>query len=163
MIDTAKVTDYRELRFESIGDIRRELEGIERAHRAGTLRATGNWTPGQNFAHLAAFVNYAYDGYPPELANPPWIIRTILKLMKKKFLYKRMPRGVKIPKIPSGTTGADDVSFEVGIARLRAGLDRLEKAPPTAPNVIFGPMTHEEWRSMHQRHCESHLGFLHPK
>jgi hypothetical protein len=162
-VDTAKVTDRRPLRFNSIADIRRDLTALEAGHRAGTLRTTGNWTAGQNLAHLAAFISYAYDGYPPELRQTPLWIRLILRVMKKRFLYKTLPVGVKIPGIKAGTTGQDDVPFEEGLTRLRSALARLEAAHPDRPNPIFGVMTHPEWMSMHCRHCELHLSFVHPK
>lgn len=162
-VDTAKVADRRPLRFSSIADIRRDLDALEAGHRAGTLRTSGNWTAGQNFAHLASFISYAYDGYPPELSNPPWYIRFILRFMKKRFLYKGLPVGVKIPGIKAGTVGQDDVSFEEGLTRLRSALARLEAAPPDRANPIFGPLSHPEWTSMHCRHCELHLSFVHPR
>lgn len=162
-VDTAKITDRRPLRFNSIADIRRDLDAVEAGHRAGTLRTSGNWSAGQNLAHLAAFINYAYDGYPKELSNPPWYIRLVLKLMKKRFLYKGLPVGVKIPGIKAGTVGQDDVSVEEGLTRLRSALARLEAAPPDRPNPIFGLLSHPEWMSMHCRHCELHLSFVHAR
>lgn len=162
-VDTKKVTDRRALRFASLADVRRDLEVLEAGHRAGTIRTTGNWTAGQNFAHLAAFIMYAFDGYPKELSNPPWLIRTIVRFMKKRFLTKPIPVGFKIPKIPGGTVGADDVPTEEGLTRLRAAISRLEAAPPDRPNPIFGPMSHPEWMMMHCRHCELHLSFVHPR
>lgn len=162
-IDTKAVTDRRSLAFNAFADIRRDLDALEGGQRAGTLRAAGNWTPGQIFTHLAAFINYPYDGYPPELAHPPLMIRLILKVMRKKFLHGRMPAGVKIPRIPNGTMGMRDVPFDEGLGILRRALDRLEKSPPNAPNPIFGPLSHEDWMSIHKRHAELHLSFLHPK
>ncbi|MEK6703314.1 MAG: DUF1569 domain-containing protein [Planctomycetota bacterium] len=162
-IDTTKVTDRRSLRFATLADLRKELDALEAAHRAGTLRTTGNWTPAQNLAHLAAFINYAYDGYPPTFPKPPWFIKLILKFMKKKYIHTGMPVGVKIPKVPGGTVGADEMPFESALSRFRKAISRLEQSPPATPNVIFGPLSHDEWKSMHSRHAELHLGFLHHK
>lgn len=162
-VDTKHCSDRRPLRFDSLADVRRDLEALEQACGADTLRYSGNWTPGEIYTHLAAFINYAYDGYPPGFPKPPAIIKLILKLQKKKFLHKGLPAGVKIPGVPGGTVGAEKVPPAAGLARLRAALDRLERHAPTAPNIIFGPLTHEEWRCMHQRHCELHLSYLHPK
>ncbi|MCC6428402.1 MAG: DUF1569 domain-containing protein [Phycisphaerales bacterium] len=162
MVNT-KTAEFRQLRFTSFADVGRDLDGLEAAHRAGTLRQTGNWTPGQIFTHIAAFMNYAYDGYPPELSGPPWIVRFIMKFFKNRYLYKGMPRGVRIPGVPTGTVGADDVSFEEGAARVRAALARMDRTEPTRPNPLFGPMRHEEWKAMNTRHCELHMGYLHPR
>jgi hypothetical protein len=160
--DTSKVADRRVLTFASFAEVGADLDRLEAAERAGTLRHTGNWTPGQVFTHLAAFMAYPFDGYPPELANPPWIIRFILKLSKGRYLYKRMPAGLKIPGIPAGTVGARDVPCAQGLAELRRHMQRLDQIAPSNPSPIFGPMTHEEWKSLNLRHCELHLGFLHP-
>lgn len=163
VVDTSKVTDRRALNFATFAEIRRDLEALEAAHRAGTLRTTGNWKPGQVLSHIAAFMSYPYEGYPAELGTPPWLIRVILKAQKNKFIHKRMPVGVKIPGVRGGTVGADDAPFEQASARLRSAMDRMEKAPPAINNPIFGPLTHEEWMQMQCRHAELHLGFLHPR
>lgn len=159
-IDTTKVTGRRSLRFASLTDLRKDLDALEAAQRAGTLRTTGNWSPAQNLAHLAAFINYAYDGYPPSFPNPPWFIKLFLKFMKNKYLNAGLPVGVKIPKVPGGTIGADEMPFPDALARMRKAVSRLEQSPPAKPNIIFGPLSHDEWKSMHLRHAELHLSFL---
>ncbi|HYF15757.1 MAG TPA: DUF1569 domain-containing protein [Phycisphaerales bacterium] len=160
-VDTKKA-ERRALRFEDYDAVRRELDALEAAHLAGTLRATGNWTPGQVCAHLAFFMNAALDGYPRELSGPPAFVRVLLKLAKNRYLRKGLPVGVRIPRVPGGTVGAEAVGFEEGLSRLRAACARLERHAPTRPNPVFGPMTHEEWKAINLRHCELHLGFVHP-
>ncbi|MBL8990632.1 MAG: DUF1569 domain-containing protein [Phycisphaerae bacterium] len=161
-VNTKSVAGYRALRFGSIGDLLAEARRCAEAERRGSLRRLGNWSAGQIFAHLAAFMNYPYDGYPPTLGSPPWIIRVILKRFKNKYLYRSLPRGVRIPKVPGGTVGADDVSTDEGLARLEAAAARLQRQPPATPNLIFGPLTHDEWMNLHCRHAELHLGYLVP-
>ncbi len=160
-LDTGKSTDRRPIKYQSLADLRQDLNALEAAHQAGRLRQTGNWTPGQIFTHLAAFINFAYDGYPKAL-QPPWIIRMFLRLKTKGYINDRMPAGVRIPGIPTGTVGADDVPFEEGLTRLRAAIDRLDGTPPTIESPAFGPMTHEESKKINLRHAELHLSFLHP-
>lgn len=162
-IDTKRVTDRRPLRFNSLADLRADLNTLEAAHLADTLRTSGNWTPGQNLAHLANWISYPYDGYPQGLGKPPPLIKFVLKFMKNKFLYGKLPVGFKIRNVPGGTAGADDIPFDQALARFRHQLDRLDAAPPSIPNPIFGHLTHDEWRTMHCRHAELHLSFLHPK
>lgn len=152
----------RSLRFEDFNAIRRELETLEAAQRGARLSTSGNWTPGQNLSHLAAFVKYPYDGYPPELANPPWFIRLITKMMKNRLIHKSMASGFHIPGIPAGTTGMVDAPFEQALSDYRAALSRMEKGPPGIPNPILGPLTHEEWKLLQCRHAELHLSFLQP-
>jgi Protein of unknown function (DUF1569) len=162
-VDTAKVTDRRTLRFETFADVRRDLDALASAHRAGTLRTAGNWTPGQILSHLAAFMEYPFDGYPPELPSPPKILALLLRFMKNKYLYKGLPVGVKIPGIPAGTVGQTDAPFDDALKRLRSAIDRLNAVAPAGPNPVFGVMTHDEWKAMNLRHCELHLSFLHPR
>lgn len=161
-VDTSKVSDRRRLRFTTLADLRADLATLERGEIAGSLRASGNWTPGQIFSHLAAFIEFAYDGYPPELSNPPWFIKALLRLRKRAMLAGGLPAGVKIPGIRGGTVGADQAPFPAALARLRRALDRLEQTAPSVPNPVFGPLAHSEWITLHLRHAELHLGFLHP-
>lgn len=159
-VDTAKVTQRRRLRFNTLDEVRRDAEQLVAAERAGRLRRSGNWTLGQIFGHLAAFIDYAYDGYPPSLANPPWFVKLFLRMRKNKFLRGPLPAGVKIPRVKGGTTGAEPIPTDEGYAKLTRALERLAAAPPAAPNIVFGPLTHEQWCALHQRHAELHLGFV---
>lgn len=161
-VNTKRTAEFRTLKFASIAEVRREVERLGEAGRAGSLRCSGNWTAGQTFGHLATWISYPYDGYPPELQNPPWLIKVILKCKKKTLMRGPMPRGVRIPKLKGGTMGTEPLTPEEGLSRLLRELDRLEAAPPSRPNPIFGPLSHDEWKTMHIRHAELHLGFLHP-
>lgn len=160
-IDTGKLTTRRKVRYESIADLRRDLDAIEAAARAGTLKPVGNWTAGKNLTHIAAFIDYGYDGYPAEISNPPWFVKLFLRMMKKSMLRKGFQAGVKIPKIPGGTIGGSDVPAEVGVAALRKALDRLEAAPPRFDSPAFGALSREDGIAMTLRHAELHLSFLH--
>lgn len=158
-VDTAKVTDRRKLRFNSIAEVRADLDRIAAAERAGTVRPSGNWTTGQVLGHLATWAEFAFTGTP---LSPPWFIKVVLKFRKNKYLNGGLPSGVKIPKVEGGTLGTEPMPFDAAMARYRASLDRLEREAPTKPNVIFGPLTHEEWIKLNLRHAELHLSFLHP-
>lgn len=142
--------------------MRRDLDAIEASHRRGTLTRTGNWSEGEIFTHLAAFIEYGYDGYPRQV-SPPWIIAALfIRPRKKRYLRDGMPAGVKIPGNPRGTTGMEDVPLEQGLSRLRGALDRLEKTDPPVHSPAFGPMTHDEKIALTLRHGELHQGFLMP-
>lgn len=150
---------YRKLRFNSIAEVNRELDNIAELNRTGRLLTSGKWTPGQIMAHLAAWIEYGYDGYP--LKSPPWFIRWFLRLRLPKMLESGMPRGVKIPGIPGGTVGADDMPTDAGIARLRKAFKRLddrEEALHDSP--AFGKMSHDDRIRLNLRHAELHLGHL---
>jgi hypothetical protein len=158
-VNTGAVRDRRPLRFDTFEQMWADVERIVASERAGTLRRTGNWKVGQTFGHLAAFINFAYDGYPK---RPPLLIRLLVKPMKRKFIHGSLPAGVKIPGAEGGTWGIEPLSVDDGVRVLRAAWDRLRASPPTKPNPIFGPLTHDEWQQMHLRHAELHLSFLHP-
>jgi hypothetical protein len=156
LIDTKRV-QRRELRFRSLDDLEAELSRIESAERRGVLRTLGNWTPGQILGHLATWVGFTYEGNP---LRPPWLIRMVLKGRKGRYLGEGLPAGVRIPKVPGGTLGTDPLPFDEGLVRYRTRLEQLRRETPVRPNVIFGPLTHEEWIRLHLRHAELHLGFL---
>jgi hypothetical protein len=160
MADTAKVQDRRKLRFQSIGDLVADLDRIVAAERAGTVRRTGNWTAGQAFGHLAAWINYAYEGFPMKV---PWLIRFLVRRKKATYLKEGMPAGVRIPRVPNGTFGTAVLGTEDGAAQLREALRRLQdREPAKFESPAFGPMSMEERIALNLRHAELHLSFFHP-
>lgn len=157
-IDTGKV-HRRPLRFASIDDALAEIDRIVAADESGKLTKLGNWTAGQNLAHVAAWLDYGYSGFP--LKPPPWFIRVIIRMQKKKYLRDGFPSGVRIPNVENGTVGQDDVSTAEGAARLRRAFERLRSGePPKFDSPAFGPMSLEERIQLNLRHAELHLGFL---
>lgn len=159
-VNTSEVSEFRKLRFESIGDLRKEVDRLVAADAAGKLRRTGNWSVGQVFGHLAAWINYGWDGYPMRV---PWFIRLILKMRVKKMLRDGMPRGVKIPNTPGGTYATEALSTEEGAARLKKALERLQAGEVAKfDSPAFGPLSHEDRIRLNIRHAELHLGYLHP-
>ncbi len=158
-VDTAQVRDHRRLQFNTVDDLRAEIERIVASEQAGTLRRTGNWTAGQAFGHLAAWINFAYDGYPMKL---PWFIRPFVRRKLKQYLAGRMDAGVRIPRVAGGTYGTEVLPTEEGAARLRAALGRLEREPARCDSPAFGKLPEEQRIKLNLRHAELHLGFLHP-
>ncbi len=159
-MNTAKVTDRRQLRFGSVEEALGEVDRIEAAGRDGRLRQSGNWTAGQIMGHVASWINYPYEGFP--IKRAPWPIRVMLKMMKGKMLREGLSAGVRLPGAPEGTYGVEKLSTEEGAARLRAALKRLASDEPTNhDSPAFGPMSHEERIALNLRHAELHLSFLH--
>ncbi len=158
-VDTRTVPDYRVLRFNSVDDCVTEVQRIRAADQDGTLRAMGNWTPGQILAHVASWIEYGYDGFP--IKPPPFFVRWLLRLRLRKMLEGGMPRGVRIPRVEGGTTGMDDIQVSQGAERLLHALERLkagEEAKFDSP--AFGPMSHEDRIKLNLRHAELHMGYL---
>jgi hypothetical protein len=157
-VETKKV-QRRKLRFESIDDVLAEIDRIELADRDGSLKCLGNWTPGQVFSHVAAWIEYGYDGYP--IKSPPFFLRWILGLMVGKMLRDGMSPGVRIPGIPNGTVGMEPAPTTDAAERLRKAFLRLkrgESAPYDSP--AFGKMSHEDRIRLNLRHAELHMSFL---
>jgi hypothetical protein len=151
----------RVLRFESIDEVLADVDKILAADRAGTLKAIGNWRPGQVLAHLAAWIEYGYVGYP--VKRPPWFIRFILKRMLPGMLKKGMSPGVKIPGVAGGTTGQDDQPTEQAAERLKTAWLRLKNGEQcTYDSPGFGAMSHEDRIRLNLRHAELHQSFLLP-
>jgi len=162
-VNTAKVRvspgSARELRFANLDEMLAEMERIAAADREGRVTRLGNWDAGTNFGHLATWIDYSFEGFPPKL-NPPWIIKFILKFQKSKFIKGPMPRGVKIPGIENGTFATEVVPLEEGVVHLRSSIERLKRERPTQKSVLFGEMTHQEWISGTLRHAELHMSYL---
>lgn len=159
---TQTAAPRRALRFDSITQVRDELDRLERAESENRLQTLGAWTPGQVYGHLAGWIGFCFDGYPPQVKAPAWLAM-LLRLGKNKFLRDPLKPGVRIPRIPGGTLCTEALPSREGLARLRAALDRLDRTAPTHPNPIFGPLTHDEWIRLHLRHAELHLSFLSPQ
>jgi hypothetical protein len=158
-VDTGKVAGRRQLRFESIDEMMAEVDRLVQAEKAGRLKRVGNWTLGQALGHLAVWAEYSYSGAP---LKPPWFIKLILRLRKQKFLHRPMRAGVRIPGVKGGTLATELMPLEEALGRFQRVMTRLKTEAPMAPNVIFGPLTHDEWIAINLRHAELHLGFLIP-
>lgn len=157
-IDTCTVK-RRRLCFKSLNDLHDDLAHIERASEQGTLVVKGNWTLGQILAHLAAWIEYGWDGYP--VKPSPLFLRWILKFVLKRYLRFGLPTGLRIPGVKEGTTGQHDVPLEEGLARLRRCIERLKSGEPARfSSPAFGPMTEEDRIQFNLRHAELHLGFV---
>lgn len=160
-IDTGKVQGRRVLRFTSSAELFRDVDQLVAAERAGKLTHLGNWTLGQTLGHLASWISYGFDGYPPNLKTP-WWLRLLMKFMKNKFMNSPLPAGFKISGIEGGTLGTDPLSTDEGLTRLKAAWARLDAGPPAKPNPVFGQLTHMEWKKLHLNHAALHLGFHKP-
>lgn len=152
-------TQHRELHFANVADCLRELERIEAAHDAGALVTTGNWTAGENLSHLAAWIEYGYDGYP--IKSPPFFVRWMLKRGLKRMLAKgKMSPGVKIPGIAGGTVGQEQMETKAALERFRAALARMQSEPTIHHSPAFGKLSDEDRIKLNLVHAQLHLGFL---
>lgn len=159
---SSRSVERRALRFNSIDELMRELDRIIAAENTGTLRRTGNWTTGQIFGHLAAWINYGYEGFPPG-AHPPFFVRWIVKFLKNKIIHGGMRPGMRIPRTKDGTFGTEVLSTDEGASRLRAALMRLkDREPVKFHSPALGPLSDDDRIAVQLRHAELHLSYLHP-
>ncbi|MBL9002505.1 MAG: DUF1569 domain-containing protein [Phycisphaerae bacterium] len=162
-VDSKKVVGRRILRFRTPADARADAESLAALDHAGQLRQLGNWTLGQALGHCAAWIGYAYEGYPAGFRLPPLPIRWVARLMIRGFIRKPMPVGFRMRGTTDGTFGTEVLPTVIGQDRFRVQWVRLEKFPPEKPNPIFGPLEHDDWVAMHLRHAELHLSFFVPR
>jgi hypothetical protein len=160
-VNTKRVKDRRQIRFENFGDAIRDAETLAEAQRRGTLRATGNWSLGQAIGHVATWARFPLDGYPT-IPRPPWFIRLMVPLFKGAFINKGMPPGVSIGDLPNGTLGTEPMDSDVAIRNLRESFGRLERETPIDSNPLLGQLSHDEWIKLNLRHAELHFSFFHP-
>ncbi|MGD0463628.1 MAG: DUF1569 domain-containing protein [Tepidisphaeraceae bacterium] len=158
-METPASRQRRTLHFTTIDEITRDAEKLAAAERKGQLRQLGNWTLGQACGHLAAWINFGFDGTPVKI---PWIIRFFARPTRKRYIYKPMNPGGRLPKIAGGTLATDVLPTEEGLSRLRRACNRLNADAPKLPNPVFGRLKPDEWRNLHMRHAELHLSFLRP-
>ena len=150
----------RTLHFTTIPQAIAEADRLAAADRAGKLTQLGNWTFGQNLGHLASWGDYSFDGPPMKI---PAILRMFIRPFRRRFLYKPMSPGSRLPKVQAGTYGTELLSTDEGLSRFRTNFNRIAAECPTKPNILLGPLTHDEWINLHLRHAELHLSFLQPE
>jgi hypothetical protein len=156
-ISPNNATQRRTLHFTRIDQVLADVNQLADAERRGTLKMLGNWTFGQSLDHLASWVDYSYDGVPLKIpVFIPWIARPL----RKRFLYKPMKPGSRIPKVPGGTLAIDVVASVPALDHFRKAFERLAISPPDKPHAVFGKFTHEEWIAQRLRHSELHLSFM---
>ncbi|MEO1718560.1 MAG: DUF1569 domain-containing protein [Planctomycetota bacterium] len=150
----------RDLSFGTFADLEAELAKLREAHHAGTLRVSGNWTPGQVLGHLAKWMGWYLDDAFPFTA--PGFITFFGKLFRKQIISKPFKPGLRF-KPKTGDLGGDpEYSFEEGWDKLQAQLDRVRAGESLAcMTPLVGAITHDEALRLHLNHAMLHLSFLH--
>jgi hypothetical protein len=154
-VDTAKVQGRRKVAYTSLGEVLADAEHLS----AGEIKALGNWTPGQVFAHLARTFNGSIDGLG---FHVPWYFRLMGRVMKKQMLKGDMPPGFRLPADAAVQLVPGPTSVDEGLAALRAAIERQEREPNRVLNPVLGALTREEWIQLHLKHAALHMSFLAP-
>ena len=152
--------DRRTLVFDTVNDVIEEVNRIRAADANQTLSVSGTWTAGEILTHLAAWIDYGYEGFP--IAPPNWLVRQMLKFFLKGVLENGMKPGVKIPGVQGGTIGQEKVDTETACQRYLVAINRLASSEPVKyPSPAFGDMSPQKRVKLNLRHAELHLGFVH--
>jgi hypothetical protein len=154
-VDTRTVANRRQLHFDTPADI---LADVERLNQ-GPVKALGNWSGGQVLKHLALVMHGSIDGIP---TRPPWVMRVLGRMLKKRVLRKGMPPGYRLPPEAAQALVPPATSWDEGLAVFRQAVQRLQTEAHREPSPFLGPMTREDWDQLHCRHAELHLSFLLP-
>lgn len=156
----ARTRDWQPASFRTLDELRAELDAVEGAERAGTLRATGGWSPGQILEHCGKLMRFSFDGFGEACA--PWILRVVGSTLFKPRLGKgQMKPGIKLPKSAAVLLPRDSVPFDEGMGLIRSQLARVAAGETmTEDSPVLGKMTHEQWVLLHLDHCRMHMGFL---
>ncbi len=154
-VETGKVAGRRPLHFSNYD----ELLDCARKLSQGPTRQLGNWSLGQICKHLAVTIDSSMDG---PAFKPPFLLRLVGPLLKKRFLSRPMQSGFKLPKtagklLPPETTTAD------GLEHLERSVARLDQVPARAPHPVFGKLSRDQWDQLQFRHGELHLSFIEPQ
>ena len=150
-------TARRLLHFDTVDGVLADVDRLAAADAAGTLTTSGRWTFGQAVNHLATWADFAYDGTPIDFPLP---MRLLMRVFKRRLLYKPMRPGARIPRVPGGTLATDVVRSAAAVGHFRRSFARLRDEPSTQPHKATGPLTHAEWVALHLRHAELHLSFF---
>lgn len=119
----------------------------------------GQWSAGQIFDHLARAIDCSFDGFG--FRAPLWI-RLLVKPFRNSALVRPMRAGFQLPNRAAVLLPADAVPVEDALRRLEHSVRRLQTEDPLHEHPVLGRLTPEEYRRLHLRHSELHLGFIVP-
>lgn len=163
MIDTSQVRGRRVLHFATLEALLADARALAAADLAAPprLRRLGNWTLGQCLNHLAAWIEYPYIGYPPELVIPDEM-KANARAIKHELMTRTMNPGERLTGLDAGTLATEVVPTETGLTRLESAAAKLRTGDPPIPDPAFGLVTAHEWTEINLRHADLHLSFFVP-
>jgi uncharacterized protein DUF1569 len=146
----------RKLHLHSLDDILNDAKTFA----APGLNQIGNWTPSQIVGHVAAVIDSSVEGFTFKLPVP---VRLLGRLMRRWFLAKGFPAGIKMPgNVPTAFKPPADLSIQQAIEQLASSIDKANQKRMNAASPVLGKINHEQWVQLHCRHAELHFSFLSP-
>ena len=162
MVDTKRVVERRDLHFDALADILRDVEQLAAvtSETGESICADGNWTPAQIVEHITFFINGAINGFS---FQAPLVFRIMGKFLRGRLLNKPMSPGIKLPANMSVVLPDPQTTWDDAASAIRSAVGRIEAGERmTQPSPLLGAMTHEDWVKMNCRHAEMHFSFMHP-
>ncbi|MBX3414663.1 MAG: DUF1569 domain-containing protein [Pirellulales bacterium] len=151
------VVARRKLHFNSFDEVLAEAERLN----AGTYQTLGNWTLPRAVGHLGQAMIGCVDGTPFFV---PWWMRLAGRVYFRRRLLREFPSGFKLPRrAEAKLVPQEELSFDEGMQRLRAGLARLAETDHRIPHPLIGKLSVDQWNTFHLRHAELHLSFFVPE
>lgn len=159
-----KTARRRLVSYASLADLSKDLDKVEAAHRAGTLKPLGNHQPGPVLGHIAIAIRGSFDSLAALNRAAPLWLRVIGPLVKSRVLSSPLRPGVRMSPAAEAALWDHTLTFERALDLLRTQVSRLGApgASPSATHPIFGNLTPAEWQTFHLRHAELHMSFLQP-
>ena len=151
----------RELRFSSLDQVKSDVLNLQ----AKGYTKAGNWDLSQMANHLADWMSFPIDGFPP-MPFPIKILIGIMRVVQGKSLYKKFVEKQRMsegqPTSPITVHAASDENESV--RRFLATVDRLASyRGPLHPSPLFGALDYDQLIALQLAHCAHHLSFLSPK
>lgn len=146
----------RKLRFNTLD------EALADAHRLAnsTIKAHGQWTPGQVVGHVARAINGSIDGVA---FRAPLPLRIVGRVIRNIPLNKGLPTGVKIPAYARAKAVPEpNLPIDQAVQQLADAIERTRTESMNQIHPVFGRLSHEQWRLFHCRHAENHFSYLEP-
>jgi len=149
--------DRRKLRFETLDEIVQEVDRLADME----VETTGKYSYGQILEHLARILDVASGHLTTE--KPNLMIRMVARVLRPKMLRSPMQAGYKLPdSVQDLFWPSEEVDVRSGQKHFHEAIERFRNRDPLPPHPIFGKMNRDQSDQLQCRHCELHLGFVHP-
>lgn len=148
----------RTLRFDSLDDILADAQAIT----DGPHHTTGNHSAPELIWHVAYFIDKAVTGFGFKAPLPLWLLGHALRPLG--IVNRPMKPGIRPPRsMDRRFWPGPEVTLDEARDYLRLAIDAARTpGSMTHPSPVLGKLTHDQWQTLHCRHAEMHLSFIHP-
>lgn len=157
----------RDLQFSNLQEA---IDDVRQLRQTG-YQAVGNWDLTQSCQHIADWMEFPVQGFPP--AGVTWPILAVVRWTIGPRILKTMldsesmkPGNMTFPKTVYAATSSEELqeAENVAVARLVATVEAFEKHDGKIhPSPLFGAMDKSTAEHLQRIHCAHHLSFLIPK